>query len=151
MRGFRLSAIREQTRKVGLPAGFPSTLQEQLPATVESVAAARTAVRRFARDLEVDLDGIVLAVSEAVANAVVHAYDDPAHGDVELTVSASPHDVTVLVRDRGRGLASDSGVVGAGFGIEIIRRLAQHVALEDGRPGVALTMRFLRGGAWSAR
>ena len=136
---------------VGLPAESPITLQEQLPATVQSVAAARTAVRRFARELEVDLDGMVLAVSEAVANVVVHAYDDPAGGELELTATASPYDVTVTVRDHGRGLASDSGVVGAGYGIEIIRRLAQHVALEDGRPGVALTMRFVRGGGWSAR
>jgi hypothetical protein len=33
--------------------------------------------------------------------------------------------------------------------VEIIRRLAQHVAVDDGAPGVALTMRFRRGGAWS--
>jgi anti-sigma regulatory factor (Ser/Thr protein kinase) len=136
---------------VGLPAESPITLQEQLPATGQSVAVARTAVRRFASELEVDLDGIVLAVSEAVANVVVHAYDDPDGGELELIATASPFEVTVTVRDRGRGLASDSGVVGAGYGIEIIRRLAQHVALEDGRPGVTLTMRFLRGGGWSAR
>jgi anti-sigma regulatory factor (Ser/Thr protein kinase) len=136
---------------VGLPAESPITLQEQLPATGQSVAVARSAVRRFASELEVDLDGIVLAVSEAVANVVVHAYDDPDGGELELTASASPFEVTVTVRDRGRGLASDSGVVGSGYGIEIIRRLAQHVALEDGQPGVALTMRFLRGGGWSAR
>ncbi len=135
---------------VGRPAESPNTLQEQLPATGQSVAVARSAVRRFASELEVDLDGIVLAVSEAVANVVVHAYDADG-GELELTATASPFEVTVTVRDRGRGLASDSGVVGAGYGIEIIRRLAQHVALEDGRPGVALTMRFLRGGGWSAR
>jgi hypothetical protein len=33
--------------------------------------------------------------------------------------------------------------------VEIVRRLAQHVAVDDGAPGVALTMRFRRGGAWS--
>jgi anti-sigma regulatory factor (Ser/Thr protein kinase) len=115
------------------------------------VGAARAALRRFAHDLEVDLDGIVLAVSEAVANAVVHAYDDPAAGDIELTAGATAHEVTVTVRDHGRGLGADSGVVGGGFGMGIIRRLAQQVTLEDARPGVTLTMRFLRGGAWSAR
>ncbi len=33
-------------------------------------------MRRFAGELEVDLDGLVLAVSEAVANVVAHAYGE---------------------------------------------------------------------------
>jgi anti-sigma regulatory factor (Ser/Thr protein kinase) len=127
------------------------TLQEQLPATVDSVAVARSSVRRFASELEVDVDGIVLAVSEAVANVVTHAYDEGAGGVVELTATASPYEVAVVVRDHGRGLREAMPSAGAGYGIEIIRRLAQHVALEDTERGVALTMRFRRGGAWSAR
>jgi histidine kinase-like protein len=124
------------------PAESPMTLEEQLPSTVESVAAARRAVRGFAADLEVDLDGMALAVSEAVANVVVQAYDDGTTGVIELSATASPFEVAVVVRAR----ASHS----TGFGIEIIRRLAQHVALDDGARAVALTMRFRRGGAWSA-
>jgi anti-sigma regulatory factor (Ser/Thr protein kinase) len=126
------------------------TLQEQLPATVESVALARRSVRSFAAELEVDVDGMVLAVSEAVANVVTHAYGDDTRGVVELSATASPYEVAVVVRDHGRGLGA-GGPAGAGYGIEIIRRLAQHVALEDSERGVALTMRFRRGGAWSAR
>jgi anti-sigma regulatory factor (Ser/Thr protein kinase) len=150
VRWFGLNPIREWPPLVGLPAESPIRLQEQLPATVESVSEARGAIRRFARELEVDLDGMVLAVSEAVANVVLHAYDDPS-GAIELVATASPSEVTVIVRDRGRGLAAESGIVGAGFGIDIIRRLAQQVTLEDGDPGVALTMRFVRGGPWAAR
>jgi serine/threonine-protein kinase RsbW len=134
------------------PAESSMTLQEQLPATVSSVATARQALRRYAADLEVDVDGMVLAVSEAVANAVTHAYAGEPDGIVELSATATPYEVTVVVRDHGRGLggtrrpASDRG-----YGIEIIRRLAQHVALDDSSEGVALTMRFRRGGAWSTR
>jgi anti-sigma regulatory factor (Ser/Thr protein kinase) len=127
------------------------TMREQLPATVESVAAARHAVRRFAADLEVDLDGITLAVSEAVANVVAHAYEDDSAGVIELSGSATPFEVSIVVRDRGRGLEAPGATHGAGFGIEIIRRLAQHVALHDSESGVALTMRFRRSGAWSAQ
>ena len=126
------------------------TMSEQLPATVESVALARRAVRSFAAGLDVDLDGMTLAVSEAVANVVAHAYDEDAVGVIELSGSASPFEVAIVVRDRGHGLAAAGASRGAGFGIEIIRRLAQHVALEDSTSGVALTMRFRRGGAWSA-
>jgi anti-sigma regulatory factor (Ser/Thr protein kinase) len=124
-------------------------MQQELPATLESVATARHAVQRFARDLEVDLDGMVLAVSEAVANVVAHAYEDM-QGVVELSAAASPLEVTVTVRDHGGGLAGAERNPGAGYGLLIIRRLAQHVELADTRDGVALTMAFRRGGAWSA-
>jgi anti-sigma regulatory factor (Ser/Thr protein kinase) len=132
-------------------AESPIEMQEHLPATVESVAVARHAVRRFAADLGVDLDGIALAVSEAVANVVAHAYEEGVAGVIELSATASPVEVAVVVRDRGRGLAAGRKSHGAGFGIEIIRRLAHQVALDDTPSGVALTMRFRRGGAWSAR
>jgi anti-sigma regulatory factor (Ser/Thr protein kinase) len=125
------------------------TLEEQLPSSVESVAAARRAVRGFAADLGVDVDGIALAVSEAVANVVADADEEGAAGVIELSVTASQHEVAVVVRDRDGGRAARASR-SAGFGIEIIRRLAHHVALEDGAPGVALTMRFRRGGPWSA-
>ena len=123
-------------------------MREQLPATLDSVAVARRAVQRVARDLEVDLDGLVLAVSEAVANVVAHAYIGEPNGVIELSAAASPLELTVTVRDHGGGL-SRGGAPGAGYGLLIIRRLAQHVELADTRDGVALTMAFRRGGAWS--
>jgi serine/threonine-protein kinase RsbW len=136
--------------QVGFKPVTPLTMHKQLPATLDSVATARHAVLRFARDLEVDLDGLVLAVSEAVANVVVHAYEDEP-GVVELSAAASPLEVTVTVRDHGGGLvAADRSGPGAGYGLLIIRRLAQHVELADTRDGVALTMAFRRGGRWSA-
>jgi anti-sigma regulatory factor (Ser/Thr protein kinase) len=131
------------------PAGSPMTMREQLPAVVESVAVARRAVRRFTAGLEVDVVGITLAVSEAVANVVAHAYDDGEPGVIDLTGTASPEEVAIVVRDRGRGLDAPGGTPGAGFGIEIIRRLAEDVVLDDGAPGVELTMRFRRRGPWS--
>ena len=133
------------------PAESSLTLREQLPASVASVAAARRAMRQYAADLEVDVDGIVLAVSEAVANAVTHAYEEGADGTVDLSATASPYEVAVVVRDHGRGFAAAPPSQGAGYGIEIIRRLAQHVSVDDCGDGVALTMRFRRGGAWSTR
>jgi anti-sigma regulatory factor (Ser/Thr protein kinase) len=117
------------------------------PATVESVGAARHAVRRFAADLEVDLDGIALAVSEAVANVVAHAYADGTCETVELSIETSPFELTVVVRDRGRGLADGGGCGGAGFGLPLIHRLAQHVELTDTPDGVELTMGFRRAAA----
>ena len=125
-------------------------MHELLPATLESVASARRAITDFAEELEVDLDGLVLAVSEAVANVVSHAYVEGAHGIVDLSAAASPLELTVTVRDHGGGLSHGRRTPGAGYGLLIIRRLAQHVELADTNDGVALTMGFRRGGPWSA-
>jgi anti-sigma regulatory factor (Ser/Thr protein kinase) len=88
---------------------------------------------------------VVLAVSEAVTNVVLHAYSGGAAGVVEVAAATSTDALTVTVRDHGSGLTSQGH--GAGFGIEIIRRLAQHVEVADSPEGVALTMRFPRGGS----
>ena len=124
-------------------------MHERLPATLESVGTARRTVRRFAEPLEVDLEGLVLAVSEAVANVVSHAYGDGAAGDVELSARASPFELVVTVRDHGRGIDPGNLNPGAGFGLTIMRRVAQHVELADTPGGVAVTMAFRRGGPWS--
>jgi len=126
-------------------------MHELLPASLDSVAAARGAVHAFASDLDVDVDGVVLAVSEAVSNVVSHAYVDGVAGAVELEATASPLELLVTVRDHGRGLAEAAGGDGgAGYGLVIIRRLAQHVELADTPDGVVLTMGFRRSGRWSA-
>jgi anti-sigma regulatory factor (Ser/Thr protein kinase) len=133
------------------PAESTLSLHEKLPATVGSVAVARRAVRGFAGELDIDVDGLVLAVSEAVANVVLHAYREDARGVVELSGSTSASDVTVAVRDSGGGMvAGPDHMAGAGFGLEIIRRLAQHVELADTPAGVELTMRFPRGSQWGS-
>jgi anti-sigma regulatory factor (Ser/Thr protein kinase) len=126
------------------PTGPGLALDEQLPPAVGSVAAARRAVRRFAADLGVDLYGVELAVSEAVSNAVKHG-----GGPVELRAAASQFELTVSVRDHGDGIAPRA-VKSDGFGLAIMRRLAQHVEIDDSGRGLAVTMRFPRGGRWAA-
>jgi anti-sigma regulatory factor (Ser/Thr protein kinase) len=124
-------------------------MHEVLPATVESVAEARQAVRRFVDELDVDVEGIALAVSEAVANVVTHAYGEGEPGVIDLSVATAREEVAIVIRDRGRGMTAPSLRPGAGFGFEIIRRLAETVTVDESAPGVALTMCFRRGG-WSA-
>ena len=102
---------------------FPAlTMHEVLPSTLASVGTARRIVTRFAAELEVDLDGLALAVSEAMANAIAHGYPGDAAGTIDLSAEASPFEVTVTVRDHGCGLADGESPPGAGFGLMIIRR-----------------------------
>lgn len=71
-------------------------------------AFARTAVACFAAQMDPTLDelgDIKTAVSEAVTNAIVHAYPDTL-GKVSLRVRILDDDVLeIVVRDWGRGIA----------------------------------------------
>ena len=71
-------------------------------------AFARTAVACFAAQMDPTLDelgDIKTAVSEAVTNAIVHAYPDTL-GKVSLRVRILDNDVLeIVVRDWGRGIA----------------------------------------------
>jgi anti-sigma regulatory factor (Ser/Thr protein kinase) len=113
-----------------------STLEERLPATAASLAVARAVMRDFTAELGVDVCGVELAVSEAVADAVVHD-----GGDVELTARSSPRALEVVIRDRRDGDAPP-----VGERIAIIRRLVHDVGVADGSGGHALTLRFRRLG-----
>ena len=132
---------------MGWPADAIS-IEEELPAAPASVGAARRLMRRFAGDLGVDVDAIELAVSEAVANAVVHAYEGP-DGTVEVRAVAAPYELRIVIRDHGGGIRPGAPG-GAGFGLAIIHRLAQHVDVDDTGGGVTLRMTFPRGGRWAA-
>ena len=80
----------------------------EFPSTGANESLARSAVAALAAQLDPTLDelgDIKTAVSEAVRNAIVHAYPDRI-GTVWLRASILDGDVLELtVRDRGRGIA----------------------------------------------
>lgn len=68
---------------------------------------ARVAVAAFIADLNPTLDelaDIKTAVSEAVTNAIIHAYDSPKQ-QVELVCRITEQQVEIEVNDTGRGIA----------------------------------------------
>ena len=81
-----------------------------LPADTVSISVARAGLRRWLVGWswpEDQLDDIVLAVNEAVANAVEHAYPDQpsAMVDIRGAIQQTPpaqRRVTIIVRDHGR-------------------------------------------------
>ena len=88
---------------------------------------------------------IRLAVSEALTNAVVHAYHRYAQPD-SVRVSATLQDdwIEVRVADDGQGFAPRDDSPGLGLGMPLIHRLADQVELRrpgDG-DGTELRMRF---------
>jgi anti-sigma regulatory factor (Ser/Thr protein kinase) len=80
------------------------------------------------------LDDIRLAVSEACANVVVHAYPD-GEGLLVVQVFTSDDAVAVSVRDHGTGMAPRTDSPGLGVGLPLIASLARTLELSASSGG----------------
>jgi serine/threonine-protein kinase RsbW/stage II sporulation protein AB (anti-sigma F factor) len=119
-------------------------------ATPQSVPQARRAVACWAvieGAAGGDLDRIRLAVSEAVTNAVVHAYSAPTGGIVRVTAGGSAGELTVLVADDGCGIGAAPESPGLGLGLGVIEECCDALTISSrAAGGIQLEMRFrLRG------
>jgi serine/threonine-protein kinase RsbW len=108
-------------------------LLRRVPAEAGEIAGMRNAVLSYAEARGVTKtlrDDIALAVSEACANVVMHAYIEAA-APGSLTV-ASTHvndQLVVAVRDEGRGMLPRPDSPGLGLGLSLIGRLAQRLEI----------------------
>ncbi len=78
----------------------------EFPSLPENVGLARVAVAAFAGQLDftlAELEEIKVAVSEAVTNCVVHAYDGQP-GRVRIVARREGRTLEVVVEDYGRGI-----------------------------------------------
>jgi serine/threonine-protein kinase RsbW len=123
-------------------------LHERRPARPESIAPLRRAVVRFAYVSGASTrkrEDIALAVTEAVSNAVVHAYDgEEAPGDVAVEARLEDETLEVVVCDEGHGMRARVDSPGLGLGLMLIRRTADRLQLErlHTRSGVRVRMTF---------
>lgn len=122
------------------------TVDVALDATPGSVPRARKTVCAIATAngaCAEDLERIALAVSEAVTNAIVHAYGDAAAGSVELTAAAVDGELSVLVRDDGCGLGAAAASPGLGLGMGVMEYSADVLTITTRASGGTLVeMRF---------
>jgi len=103
----------------------------------------RHAVDSFLQIYKIDRatrDDIIMAVGEALINAVEHAYGDEAHGSLELHAHLKDTDLEVEVKDDGRFLFRPSHE-GRGFGLRIIKAIALRVEI-DRTSGTTVRMLF---------
>ncbi len=121
-------------------AGGDLDLDLYLDAVPDSVPAARHAAVRWAAAVGArgaDLDRVGLAVSEAVTNAVVHAYSEPvdgAAGEVRITGGSRAGQLTILVADRGCGIGRALASPGLGLGLAVMDESCDSLAIRS-RPG----------------
>jgi serine/threonine-protein kinase RsbW len=119
---------------------------ESYPAIAESVPRARAAVAGFVEDVGARgeiLDAIRLAASEAVTNAVLHAYRQGAPGAIQINASYVEGEVWLLIADSGSGLRPRAGSPGLGLGLALIAQLADDFQIHSrGTGGTELQLRF---------
>ena len=113
------------------------------PARPEELRIARDAARNWLEQHGVlgrRAHDVVLALGEACANAVEHAYRGGT-GEVEVEISGTAADLLLSVRDRGRWRvpAADGD---RGRGTSIMQALASELRVDTTEGGTTVTIRF---------
>lgn len=133
-------------------SGYPShmsdsaTLSSIYPAVPETVSRARQALREFSIEAGASprqVEAVRLAGSEAVTNAVVHAYvNEP--GNVYITAALVCAEIRVSVADDGCGLEPRSDHAGLGLGLGVISQVSDNLTIAPrAGGGTEVRMRFM--------
>ena len=134
----RLTLVTEPLRTI------PAVALEY-PAAPRHLRLIRREMRELARDggaTPEQCEAVALAVTEAVGNAILHAYPGSL-GFIRLDADVEEGDLEVAVRDFGAGLSARDR---AGLGFVLMHRLsAECEVAEHPAGGVEVWMRFPLG------
>jgi serine/threonine-protein kinase RsbW len=133
--------------------GTRHPLSMQLRATPDSVGAARRALAHYCQEqgaARETTDAVLLSVSEAVTNALVHAYrhlDEPSAERIELEARCDEAALVVIVRDFGCGMSPRLDSPGLGLGLPLIAASTSSVQIdtppEGGRTEISMEFALL--------
>jgi serine/threonine-protein kinase RsbW len=128
-----------------LTLGTEERIERTIGADRMQIALLRADLRSWliSHDVEPETrDAVLLACSEAVANAIEHGYRDDPFGMIDIVATVTSEAVEVRVTDRGtwRGAVTD---VARGRGLQLIRESMDQV-LFDRSDGTTVTMRRSR-------
>ncbi len=132
-----------------MAVGSHGQVHERAPARPESIAPLRREVVGFAGGCGASArqrEDIAVAISEALTNAVLHAYrdrDEPGVVAVQAWVEDSL--LHVVVCDEGVGMRPRFPSPGMGIGLTLISRMTERARFEDVMPGVRVRMAFALG------
>jgi serine/threonine-protein kinase RsbW/stage II sporulation protein AB (anti-sigma F factor) len=114
----------------------------ELPPVPASIKRARDAVGTLANKVGAPTADVRLAVSEAVTNAVVHAFRDGSRGKIAVEAHVARDRLVVVVSDDGDGMRPNPESGGLGLGIPLITRLAQDARFDSSARGLTVSMSF---------
>ncbi len=128
---------------------LPATAREfrrLMPARPEELRQLRSAMRTWLADeqmAEPNVNALLLAVGEACANAIEHAYAPGAAGGVSVEiVECNGHSLDVTVRDFGRFRTAGSGDPDRGRGIAIMQELTTEFRRDSTPAGTTVRFRM---------
>lgn len=116
-----------------------------LPARSASVGVVRHVLGGVREAWPVDpelLDDMLIAVGEACANVVIHAYSGTAPGVLDVSGSTEDGHVVIVVRDTGPGIVPRPQSTGLGMGLPLMAALTERMETglaDDGSHEVRLT------------
>jgi serine/threonine-protein kinase RsbW len=120
-------------------------LNQTYPATPGSVTEARSRVADFAAAAgaaSTQVDGVRLAVSEAMTNAVLHAYRG-GPGSIYVNAAVAAGELWILISDDGCGLEPRADRPGLGLGLGLISQVSDDFAIVSrASGGTEVRMRF---------
>ena len=137
-----LEGLRDDVAIVAVQnAEVPAVLRLRLPAEPRVLAQLRRSVSRWLRERGAsnqDVTEIVLAVNEACANAIEHAYS-PAPAEFLVDASVRERDVTIVVTDSGRWRSPRGS--DRGRGLAVIDAAMDEVEVNSAATGTEIVMR----------
>jgi serine/threonine-protein kinase RsbW len=117
-----------------------------IPETVSGVRRAAVAFARSCGAADAGLSAVQLALSEAVTNAIVHAYVgvEPGTVTVSLTCDQDSGELHAVVCDDGSGMAPRADSPGMGLGMPLMAGLVKHLDIgpHPVGPGTRVCMTF---------
>jgi serine/threonine-protein kinase RsbW len=117
-------------------------LRLELPSEPASVSHARNAVAALAERLGAAADDVKIAVSEAVGNAIVHAYRGRKAGLIRVFAREDRGRLLVTIADDGIGMAPNPESQGLRIGIPLITKVCDDVRFTSSDDGTTVSMSF---------
>ncbi len=114
----------------------------ELPSEPGSVKRARDAVATLADRVGVPANDVKLAVSEAVSNAVTHAFRGRDAGTISVEARVERDRLIVVIADDGTGMRPNVDSPGLGFGLSLITQMARDVRFDSSTDGLTVSMSF---------
>ena len=123
----------------------PPRWHREVDAEPAVVGELRRGVADFARAHGADddtVENLMLAVSEAVTNAIIHAFVGRERGRVALTAEAGEGMIHVRVVDDGRGMTPHPESPGLGLGLTMMASMASRCDIREGPGGHGTEVRL---------
>ncbi len=135
----------------------PQRVQLSIPASAEFISVVRLAVSGVAARMNFtieDIEDIKVALSEACTNAIQHAYQADAKGQIEIEFILHDASLEMIVQDHGKGFNTTENIkaeksnsspedFGLGLGLVFIQSLMDEAEINSIK-GKGTTLKMLK-------